>query len=101
MRYIKKFFVLCAMLTACGTVALAQGNGCSGKVSQDLANQLLLQAFKSEETSPEDQDKLIRTAKKLKDGVATLFCAESVDLDRDGKQDLLIHQADIGEAAFC
>jgi hypothetical protein len=100
MRHIKNFFVLCVMLTACGTLALAQGNGCSAKVSQDLANQLLRQAFKSMETPPDEQEKITRDAGKMKGGIASLFCAESVDLDRDGKQDLLIHQADV-EGAFC
>jgi hypothetical protein len=100
MEYIKKFFVLCALLTACGTVVLAQGNGCSAKVSRDLANQLLRQAFKLMETPQDEQEKITSDAGKMKGGVAGLFCGESVDLDRDGKLDLLIHQADV-EGAFC
>jgi hypothetical protein len=100
MEYIKRFFALCVMLTACGIVALAQGNGCSAKVSQDLANQLLREAFKLMETPQDEQDKITNDAGKMKGGVASLFCAESVDLDRDGKLDLLIHQADV-EGAFC
>jgi hypothetical protein len=100
MGYIKKFFALCVMITACGTVALAQSNGCSGKVSEDLANQLLRQAFKLMETPQDEQEKITSDAGKMKGGAASRFCAESVDLDRDGKLDLLIHQADV-EGAFC
>ena len=94
------FFVLCALLTVCGMTALAQGGSCSAKVPRDLADQLLRQAFKSMETPQDEQEKITRDAEKMKGGVAGLFCAESVDLDRDGKADLLIHQADV-EGAFC
>ena len=100
MEYIKNFFVLCVLVTACSISALAQGGGCSAKVPQDLAKQLLSQAFKSMETPQDEQDKITSGAEKMKGGVASLFCAESVDLDRDGKRDLLIHQADV-EGAFC
>jgi hypothetical protein len=100
MGYIKKFFVLCAMLTACSTLAFAQGGGCPANVSQGLAKQLLRQAFKLMETPQDEQDKITSDAGKMKGGAASLFCAESVDLDRDGKLDLLIHQADV-EGAFC
>ena len=42
----------------------------------------------------------MREAEKRKGGVASLFCAEAIDLDRDGRLDLLIHQSDV-EGAFC
>src|SRR5918911_1023932 len=100
MKLIKNFFMLCALLTACGTVALAQGQGCSPKVPEDLANQLLRQAFKLMETPQDEQDKVMAEAAKKEGGVSSLFCAEAVDLNRDGKPDLLIHQADV-EGAFC
>ena len=102
MKYLKNFFLFCILLTASSIVALAQDSGCSSgvKVPQDLASQLLRQAFKSMETPQDEQDKITHEAEKRKGGVASLFCAEAVDLNRDGKQDLLIHQADV-EGAFC
>src|SRR3954468_19537443 len=100
MGRIKNFFALCALVIVCGLTALAQGGGCSAKVPRDLAGQLLRQAFKSMETPPDEQEKITRDAEKMKGGVASLFCAEGVDLNRDGKLDLLIHQADV-EGAFC
>ena len=100
MKRIKNLLLLCAALMACGVTALAQGNGCTPKVPEDLANQMLRRAFKLMETPQDEQDKLISEAEKRNGGVASLFCAESVDLDRDGQKDLLIHQADV-EGAFC
>ncbi|HYJ47447.1 MAG TPA: hypothetical protein VEV81_12615 [Pyrinomonadaceae bacterium] len=100
MRTIRKLFVLCLLFAACGVSALAQDKGCSAVVPPDLAGQLLRQAFKSMETAPDEQANITRAAEKMKGGVASLFCAEPVDLDGDGKQDLLIHQADV-EGAFC
>src|SRR5437868_1939159 len=52
MKYLKIIFVSCVLLTACSAAVLAQDSGCSSgvKVPQDLASQLLRQAFKSMET---------------------------------------------------
>src|SRR3954471_13110171 len=100
MRHLKNFFMLCILITACGMSALAQSGGGCAKVPQDLAKQLLGQAFKSMETAQDEQDKITGAAEKMKGGVVSLFCGESVDLNRDGKMDLLIHQADV-EGAFC
>ena len=102
MKHLKNFFLFCILLTASSIAALAQDSGCSSgvKVPQDLASQLLRQAFKSMEMPQDEQDKITRDAEKRKGGVASLFCAEAVDLDRDRKKDLLIHQADV-EGAFC
>lgn len=99
---LKNFLLFSILLAPCSIAALAQNSGCSSgvKVPQDLARQLLSQAFKSMETPQDEQDKITRDAEKMKGGVASLFCAEAVDLNRDGKQDLLIHQADV-EGAFC
>lgn len=99
MKSIRKFLALCALLAACGTLAFAQG-GCSPKVPQDLATQLLSRAFKLMETPTDEQEKMTGEAEKMKGGAASLFCAEAVDLNRDGRLDLLIHQADV-EGAFC
>ena len=83
MKHLKNFFLFSILLTASSIAALAQDSGCSSgvKVPQDLASQLLRQAFKSMEMPQDEQDKITRDAKKRKGGVATLFCAEAVDLD--------------------
>src|SRR5947207_1544527 len=102
MKHLKNLFLLCVALTTCSIAALAQDSGCSSsiKVPPDLASQLLRQAFKLMETPQDEQGQITRAAEKRKGGVASLFCAEAVDLDKDGKKDLLIHQADV-EGAFC
>src|SRR5689334_2461677 len=101
MKHFRNFLALCVLLMVCGLTALAQSSGgCSAKVPEDLANQLLRQAFKSMETPQDEQVKITADAGKMKGGVASLFCADAVDLNRDGKPDLLIHQADV-EGAFC
>ena len=101
MKRLKDFLLFSILLTALSVAASAQNGGCpSGvKIPQDLARQLLTQAFKSMETPQDEQDKITR-AVEGKGGVASLFCAEAIDLNRDGKQEFLIHQADV-EGAFC
>src|SRR5947209_128347 len=101
MKRLKNFLLFSILLAASSVAASAQNSGCSSgvKIPQDLARQLLKQAFKSMETPQDEQDKITRGVEG-KGGVASLFCAEAVDLNRDGKQDLLIHQADV-EGAFC
>lgn len=101
MKRLKNFLLFSILLAASSIAASAQNSGCSfgGKVPQDLARQLLTQAFKSMETPQDEQNKITHDVEG-KGGLASLFCAQSVDLNQDGKQDLLIHQADV-EGAFC
>ena len=98
MSYPRKIFMWSVMLAACSTIGLSQDNGCPisrVKVPPTLARQLLRQAFESMETPPDEQKQLMQEAEAREGGIASLFCAEAVDLDQDRKPDLLIHQADV------
>lgn len=103
MRYLKNFLMLSLVLTTGSTLGLGQDAGCprqAVKVPQDLAKQLLHRAFRTMGTEADEKERIIQAAENSKGGISRLFCAEAVDLNRDGKPDLLIHQADV-DVAYC
>ena len=103
MTYLTNFLMLSFVLATYSTLAVAQDTECprqAVKVPQDLAKQLLRRAFRTMQTEPDEKKRIIQEAENSKGGISRLFCAEAVDLDRDGKRDLLIHQADV-EDTYC
>ena len=71
--------------------ALAQANPCPAQIPPDLARQALNRAVS--EMLPDEREQFIRRAEGRPGGSASLFCAEAIDLNRDGRRELLIGPA--------
>lgn len=98
MRYLINFIAFCILLVACGTIGLSQDRDCppsSIEVPEELARQLLIRMLRNLETPPNEneQEQLIREAGNRRGGISGIFCAKAVDLDGDGRKDLLIYNA--------
>lgn len=97
MRIFLLLTVLCVGFTASDIDAFGQGSGCtppSVKAPPSLARQLVGRMFKLMETPPDERAQALHR----RGGVSGLFCAEAVDLNQDGKPELLITLADVDDA---
>src|ERR1051325_8176859 len=77
-------------------VTNAQDNGCykrTVKLPESFARQLIELAFKADDTTEEEQQRVRRAIES--NGPAHFFCAEPVNLSRKGNPGLLIHMADV------
>ncbi|HYP26908.1 MAG TPA: hypothetical protein VE262_09335 [Blastocatellia bacterium] len=86
-----KYLMLSIVLAACRADVLGATGHCQSpdvQVPQTLARQIVQRLIKDE--TPDEQEQLIRDVEDRIAGMAGLFCAEAIDLDKDGRQDLLI-----------
>ena len=97
----KHFLILCFVVAGCATSGLSRDSRCelplsrsagakAAQVPPDLAEQLLQRAFKSMDTSAEEQRKIVQDAKSGA-GVSGLFCAQTMQLKRTGPPHLFVY----------
>lgn len=101
MKLTRKLLALCVLFSLCVIVGSSQNNP-RAQVPQDLARQILIQMLREHETPQNEQEEFIRRAESRAGGIASLFDAESVDLNRDGQRELFVGLAP-GDAVseFC
>ena len=86
-----KHIMLSLVFAACQANVPAATDDCqspSVQVPQNLARQIVRRMIRDK--TPNEQKQLIRNADNRRGGIAGSFCAKAVDLDKDGKPDMLI-----------
>ena len=112
MRYLKNFLMLSFAFSTGSSWGLAQDSRCplpllrtagahAASVPPALAKQAIEQAFRWMETPADEQKEILQKAENSKDGISVLFCAEAIQLNRNGKPDLFVYSAAVGFPSYC
>ena len=101
MRLRLKPLAICVLLSSCAVIATSQVNR-RFQVDQDLPRELLTRMLEESETPSNEREQSIRRAESRAGGIASLFEAGAVDLNRDGRRELFVRLAP-GDAVseFC
>jgi hypothetical protein len=92
MRLMRKPLAICVLLSSFAIIVSGQNNR-RVQAPQDLARQILTHLLRERLTPPNEQEQFIQRAESRTGGIASLFEAGAVDLNRDGRRELFVRLA--------